>query len=169
VFCVAPDNPELACRAGTNVPVGGYVPDLDDAIDLASCDQVMCALRRRGDLRCWSTCTVDDPIQLAPISNVAELSGGRHFSARMRDGSVHSLLGDRWARVEGIVAERLYGGAFATCVRTRGELSCWQELGQGDPFGLRRLDTPGGYELAAVGDGHVCFAHDERIHCIGRH
>jgi hypothetical protein len=169
VFCVAPDNPELGCVGGIGAPIGGYVPDLDDAIDLASAGRVMCALRRGGDLRCWSSCSVDDPVALAPISNVAEVTGGRDFCTRQRDGSVRCLSHDRWTRVDGVAADRLYGGLWATCARTRaGDLWCWKGLGDGDSFELRRVPTPEGFELGAVGDAHVCFVHEDRIRCIGR-
>jgi hypothetical protein len=174
VHCAASETPETMCDLRT--PHGGRVPDLEDAVDLASTERAMCAVRRTGELRCWSTCSVDVPLTVPPIGNVAQIVGGEtEFCARLQDGSVRCLENnqDRWRPVSDIDAAALYGGPTATCARTKTrELWCWGRIRRGadslEIWPPRQLPTADGFDFAAVGDNHVCVATTGAVRCFGR-
>lgn len=169
VHCVSPENPELGCS--TSVPIGGDVPGLDDAVDLAGTRDTTCAARANGALRCWSNCSPTEAVALPPVRNVAGVAAtGGSFCVRLRDGSVRCLEGEGWRDVPGVRAEGLVAGSSATCAWSHRELRCWaasvaNERGPGPP---RLVQTPEGFEQVAIGDDHLCLAIGATVRCFGR-
>ncbi|MCY1058791.1 hypothetical protein OV142_27180 [Nannocystis sp. SCPEA4] len=138
-------------RPGRDVPLsdavqlvrGGAIVAPDSPL-LARGDAIGCAVRRTGEVACWSMGEAFE-LRARPIAGLRDVvalsDGGRHACARLRDGTVRcwgknscGQLGDGTvvARpLPGVAVpvrdvDELSAGFCHTCARTRaGEVWCW--------------------------------------------
>ncbi len=158
VTCVKVGMTPLRSQDVTLADRTGKSTTLRDASQLVAHGSEICAVRRSGQVVCW---TADERFQLqaTPIPGIADAvelaSGGWHKCVRQRDGGVRCWGRNQCGQLgDGTVADRaspgvivlddavdLVAGLCHTCARRRsGEVWCWGQHG-GEPRAGRAKPT----------------------------
>lgn len=158
VTCVKVGMTPLRSQDVTLADRTGKSTTLRDASQLVAHGSEICAVRRSGQVVCW---TADERFQLqaTPIPGIADAvelaSGGWHKCVRQRDGRVRCWGRNQCGQLgDGTVAERaspgvivlddavdLVAGLCHTCARRQnGEVWCWGQHG-GEPRAGRAKPT----------------------------